>query len=41
MSIQELYDEIDNQYNLYISEEGAGELPMTESHRLPLNSSPD
>lgn len=23
MSIQELYDEIDNQYNLYISEEGA------------------
>lgn len=23
MSIQELYDEIDNQYDLYISEEGA------------------
>ena len=23
MNIQELYDEIDNQYNLYISEEGA------------------
>lgn len=31
MNIQELYDEIDKQYDLYISEEGAGELPPVKA----------